>query len=277
MSDPAPPVAATQPAAMVRALLIANSEPRVAAVAAAFAEVADNTTVELSCVAELAKATTRLHDGAADVVLLGLPLAPHPGLRPLVELQAAAPSVPVVVVCAAADEPLALRAVQLGARDYLLVERLYGTLLVRSLQHAVESERTRTLVAARQHEWAPLLGGGDGPRRAATLQAALPDRFGELATAYGALLDRAVDLALGAAQESLDEPMQALAQQAAELRASPRDVIEIHAAAMKAREPAQGAQRMKLYVAEGRVRLLELMGYLASTYRALWLGGRRGS
>ena len=44
---------------------------------------------------------------------------------------------------------------------------------------------------------------------------------------------------------------------------------------MKQREAEHGPQRMKLYLAEGRVRLLELMGHLVTLYRDRWLEGPR--
>ena len=51
--------------------------------------------------------------------------------------------------------------------------------------------------------------------------------------------------------------------------------IELHSTAMKQREAEHGPERMKLYLAEGRVRLLELMGHLVTFYRDRWLGGPR--
>jgi hypothetical protein len=65
----------------------------------------------------------------------------------------------------------------------------------------------------------------------------------------------------------LEPRLQRLASAAAELRAGPRDIVELHSTAMKQREAEHGPQRMKLYLAEGRVRLLELMGHLVTFYR----------
>lgn len=260
----------------VRTLLVVPDDATADRVAAAVAESADRERFALDRSHGLTAALESLATASAAVVVLALPLPRHQGLRPLIELQAAAPTVPVVVLCAAADEPLALRAVQLGARDYLLTERLYGTLVGRSLLHAVESERVRASLSRHQREWRPLFAGSEGGARAASLRTALPERFTALAGAYGELLDRAVEQALAGSGGGLEQPIQQLAREAAELRASPRDVVELHATAMKAREMAQGPQRMKLYAAEGRVRLLELMGYLAGAYRELWLASGRG-
>jgi DNA-binding NarL/FixJ family response regulator len=206
-----------------------------------------------------------------DVVLL--PVSPRDqGLGPLVTIRAEAPTLPIVVLCAAGDEPLAVKAVQLGASDYLITERLYGTLAARSLRHAVEVARVRAVLARRHAEWPASLGGGTGSRPA-PLRAAFPERFAELARDYGEILDRAVEQILQRRPAPLEQPMQKLAGAAAGLRAGPRDLVELHAAAMKQREAEHGPQRMKLYLAEGRVRLLELMGHLVTLYRDRWPGG----
>jgi DNA-binding NarL/FixJ family response regulator len=221
----------------------------------------------------LTEALEKLAARDTDVVLL--PISPlDQGLGPLVTIRAEAPTLPIVVLCATGDEPLAVKAVQLGASDYLVTERLYGTLAARSLRHAVEVARVRAVLARRQAEWPASLGGGAG-RRPAPLRAAFPDRFAELTRDYGEILDRAVEQILQRRPVPLEQPMQKLAGAAAELRAGPRDIVELHATAMKQREAEHGPQRMKLYLAEGRVRLLELMGHLVTFYRDHWLGGPR--
>jgi DNA-binding response OmpR family regulator len=200
-----------------------------------------------------------------DVVLL--PVSPlDEGLGPLVTIRAEAPSLPIVVLCAARDEPLAVKAVQLGAADYLVVERLYGTLAARSLRHAVEVARVRAVLARHRAEWPASLGDGAGGRPA-PLKAAFPVRFAELARDYGEILDDDVEQILQRQSVPLEPRLQKLAAAAAELRAGPRDVVDLHATAMKQREAEHGPQRMKLYLAEGRLRLLELMGHLVTLYR----------
>jgi DNA-binding response OmpR family regulator len=221
----------------------------------------------------LAETLERLAAGDTDVVLLPISSLDR-GLGPLVTIRAEAPTLPIVVLCAAEDEPLAVKAVQLGASDYLVTERLYGTLAARSLRHAVEVARVRAVLARRHAEWPASLGGGGGSRPA-PLRAAFPERFAELARDYGELLDSAVEQILQRRPVPLEQQMQTLAGAAAELRAGPRDIVELHAAAMKQREAEHGPQRMKLYLAEGRVRLLELMGHLVTFYRDRWPGGPR--
>jgi len=221
----------------------------------------------------LAETLKKLAAGDTDVVLL--PISPlDQGLGPLVTIRAESPTLPIVVLCATGDEPLAVKAVQLGASDYLVTERLYGTLAARSLRHAVEVARVRAVLARRHAEWPASLGGGAGSRPA-PLRAAFPERFAGLVRDYGEILDRAVEQILQRRPVPLEQKMQKLASAAAELRAGPRDLVELHATAMKQREAEHGPQRMKLYLAEGRVRLLELMGHLVTFYRDRWLDGPR--
>lgn len=212
---------------------------------------------------------------AQDVDIVLLPIFPHgQGLGPLVTIRAQAPTLPIVVLCAIEDEPLALKAVQLGATDYLIAERLYGTLAARSLRHAVEVAHVKGVLARYHAEWQP--SPGEAGSRPALLRSAFPDRFAELARDYGEILDRAVELILLRRPPALiEQRLRRLAGAAADLRAGPRDIVELHTAAMKQREAEHGPERMKLYLAEGRVRLLELMGHLVSFYRDRWLSGPR--
>lgn len=255
-------------------VLVIDAEGRVTAqLATALEGSPESDRFELARVSGLADTLEKLATRDTDVVLL--PISPlDQGLGSLMTIRAEAPSLPIVVLCAAEDEPLAVKAVQLGASDYLVTERLYGTLAARSLRHAVEVARMRAVLARHHAEWPASLGGG-ASSRPAPLRAAFPERFAELVRDYGEILDRAVEQILQRRPVPLEQRLQNLAVAAAELRAGPRDIVELHATVMKQREAEQGPQRMKLYLAEGRVRLLELMGHLVTVYRDRWLGGPR--
>ena len=262
MPDERPAVAPLSPDGCLRVLVV-DADGRVTThVAAALEESPERERFTLSRASSLRETLERLAAGDTDVVLL--PISPQ-GLGPLVTIRAEAPALPIVVLCAAGNEPLAVKAVQLGATDYLVAEQLYGTLAARSLRHAVEVARVRTVLASHQAEWPPLPGGAGN--RPAPVRAAFPDRFAELVREYGEVLDRAVEQILQRRPEPLEQRLQRLAGAAGELRAGPRDIVELHATAMKQREAEHGPQRMKLYLAEGRVRLLELMGHLVTFYR----------
>ena len=264
-------------ASTVEVLLVGSGRELVERVSAAMAEEGAGGALRLSQAPGTAEAAARVEAGGVDVVLLALP-GPERGVLPLVELRATAPEVPVVVLARAADEPLAVKAVQLGATDYLVAERLYGTLLARSLQHAVEAERVRAQLRRYEAEWpSSLRPAGEGEGRAASLRDALPRAFEELVDDYARLLDQAVEQVVYRVEHPLEAAVRGLARRAGELRAGPRDIVELHAAAIKARRREIGPQRMRLYMAEGQVRLLEVMGHLVTFYRQLSLPGMQRS
>jgi diguanylate cyclase (GGDEF)-like protein/PAS domain S-box-containing protein len=75
---------------------------------------------------------------APALVLFNLTTCDVAGLAGLALLQAEAGDVPIIVLAPAVEENLALKAVQQGAADYLMVEQIYDTLLVRAIRHVVE-------------------------------------------------------------------------------------------------------------------------------------------
>jgi diguanylate cyclase (GGDEF)-like protein/PAS domain S-box-containing protein len=78
-----------------------------------------------------------------DVVLLDLTLPDSQGLDTLRALQRHCGTVPVVVLSGLDDEALALKALQLGAEDYLVKGRADGNLIKRSALYAIERSRMR--------------------------------------------------------------------------------------------------------------------------------------
>lgn len=214
-----------------------------------------------------------------DVILLPL-REPADGVSPVIELKAQVPDIPVVVLAESPEEALAIKAVHLGATDYLISDRLYGTLVERCLRHAVEIERVRGRLDELEAEWPPSLSSdrhGDAP--AASLRTAVPKRFEELVQEYRRILDLAVEQTLYRVEHPIGQRLTELARHAGELWAGPRDVVEIHAAVMKEKEQREGPQRIRLIAGEGRMALLELMGRLVSYYRRANLERirRRGS
>jgi len=75
-------------------------------------------------VADVPTALARIWGGGVDVVLMNLAEAgtAEDRLAPFVELHTGAQGVPIVILCASADESLAERAVSEGASDYLIRE-----------------------------------------------------------------------------------------------------------------------------------------------------------
>jgi diguanylate cyclase len=98
----------------------------------------DNGKFEVSHVERLADARKQLMEAGAGCVLLDLSLPDASRLEALMQLRAAAPEVPIVILTGLQDELLAVKAVQEGAQDYLVKGRVDGHALGRSITYAVE-------------------------------------------------------------------------------------------------------------------------------------------
>lgn len=105
---------------------------------------------KLTHVDRLSCALDRLSHESFDVILLDLSLPDADGLETLIRAYTEASKVPIVVLTGHDDEALAVRAVRLGAQDYLVKGRTDGDLLVRAIRYA--SERGRAIEALERRE-----------------------------------------------------------------------------------------------------------------------------
>jgi DNA-binding NarL/FixJ family response regulator len=216
----------------IRALIIDPDGQHSDRLGAAIAEVESESPITLGRVERADQVPERVAEGAADVVVLPLPQPDHEGVLPALELRASVPRTPLVILCRPEYEPIAIKAVQLGASDYLLTDRLFGTLVSRSLRHAVEIERVRARLARYDAGWASALRDETQPEvRAAPLRSALPEGFDKLVAEYRSALELAVERILHADAPGTGDDMLRLARRAGRLGASPRDMIESRTAA----------------------------------------------
>jgi diguanylate cyclase (GGDEF)-like protein len=95
-------------------------------------------------VERLAEARERLMSDHQGCVLLDLSLPDANRLEALMQLRAAAPNVPIVILSGLQDELLAVKAVQEGAQDYLIKGRVDGDSLGRSINYAIERKQSET-------------------------------------------------------------------------------------------------------------------------------------
>jgi two-component system sensor kinase FixL len=92
-------------------------------------------------VSRLQEAIDALAKSPADAVLLDLTLPDSTGIQTVQRLQAAAPSVPIVVLTGMQNEELGLEAVRHGVQDYLVKGQCEGGLAGRALRYAVQRRR----------------------------------------------------------------------------------------------------------------------------------------
>jgi diguanylate cyclase (GGDEF)-like protein len=96
---------------------------------------------EVTAVTTLAEAWPILDRAAADIVLADLNLPDSEGLDTLAALRARAPHVPVVVLTGRSDQMTGLRAVQMGAQDFLEKGKFERTEIQRAVLYAIERHR----------------------------------------------------------------------------------------------------------------------------------------
>lgn len=223
----------------------------------------------------LVAALERLSSEAFDVVLLDLALPDARGLRTarrVVDATTAA----VVVLTGSEDERDAIRAIGFGVQEWLVKQASDARTVVRAVRYAMERNRlARELGAARRER--------ERERELRLLERVLRTRAdlhdAATETATRDVADRPELLAeyrdvLGRVREARSfrtgyrptDDLRALATILADQQATPRDVVDLHAAALRGqlgspRSPGDGGGK-------ARVVVLELMGHLAATYRA---------
>jgi diguanylate cyclase (GGDEF)-like protein/PAS domain S-box-containing protein len=86
------------------------------------------------------KGYERLLDGEIDLVLLDLDLPDSGNIDKIIRIHGST-EVPIIVLTGTEDEQVAIKAVQMGAQDYLMKSNLDSSLLVRSIRYAIERKK----------------------------------------------------------------------------------------------------------------------------------------
>lgn len=93
------------------------------------------------------------------------------------------------------------------------------------------------------------------------------DSFNKLAQQYQEVLENAFEQRIYRIEYPISDKLKALAESLGFLRAGPRDVIEIHYHVLQSYSEIQNAAKRSIYNEEGRMLILELMGYMVQFYR----------
>ncbi|MBF0182409.1 MAG: response regulator [Magnetococcales bacterium] len=229
----------------------------------------------------------RLDRGGVDIVLADLNLPDSIGLATCDRLLSHESRVPLLVMSGLDDELLAMRAVGLGAQDYLVKNMLDGHVLVRSVRYALERSRlqreleeTRQNQARRREQAAmdqvnervatSVAASAMGERG---LMAYAPELFDDMVRRMRRMLAQKLEMRAYKVIHPVSRELRLLATDMGELRCGPRDVVEIYRAAMIELEVHASPQRCETLREEGRFLAFELMGYMVSCYRPYALGG----
>jgi len=266
-------------------VLLIEDDPEAARLVRQMLAYARGASFDLECVDQLSAAFEHLGSGGFDVVLLDLDLRNSQGHDALARIFAQAPNVPVIVLTGIEDDTAGLEALRAGAHDYVVKGWTDGNVLSRSVRYAIERQRlTGELAQVRREEQqerelrslerlsVPLAAVTSGMYGCVPIRKSLPTVFEELCRRYEQLLELALEQQAFRVEHNISESLRSMAGKLGVLRASPRDLVEIHSAALKAKSAGAGPQRAEAYLAEGRVMVLELMGHLASHYRSYAAG-----
>lgn len=164
-----------------------------------------------------------------------------------------------------------------GQQPGLVITHTDITVQRRAADEAADARALREQLQARERELQAVgaISGAPRARPAAppdvALRVAHPERFQSLVARYAALLDESF-AARGFEVPDHEGDARQMAADLGGLGAVARDVVEIYLAALHARSAA-APRRQQVYLEEGRVLALQVMGYLAGHYRERALSG----
>jgi signal transduction histidine kinase len=168
----------------VQILLIEDSETDVLLLRDAFADL-DGFAHELTHVQRLAEGLTQLKEKSFDVVLLDLGLPDSQGVDTFTKLHRHTPNVPVLVLTALNDEFVGVRAMKLGAQDYLIKNLVQPRSLARAIRYAIERQRSTAELIQSQRQLRHLAARLQDVREAERTHIAreVHDELGQMLTA----------------------------------------------------------------------------------------------
>jgi len=206
-----------------------------------------------------------------DILLLDLSLPDSAGLGTVKKVTAISPDIPIIVLTGMKDEQIALQSVKAGAQDYLVKDQLNSELLIRSINYAIERhhyerQREQELNDFRQMTQVSTTitsrSFGLGPLKES--QTAI---FHEFVSSFETFLDKAIEKRVFQADNNLSTELWTMSEKLGFIKAGPRDVIDIFVTALENKSKDANMEKIKVFMEEGRILMIQLMGHLISFYR----------
>ena len=247
---------------------------------------AEGLSFELKSVSSMSEATSQLNCSTFNVILLDLLLPDSNGIESLLQVKEISSNIPIIVLTGSEDETLVVKAFQFGANGFLHKKNLEKNLLIYAIRLAIERQQYNNnweQTQQKQQREKELQGlellANQGKTSVTArmfgsdaLRESIPDIFEELVQDYANLLEIALEERAYKVENNLSEYLRKLADKLGFLKASPRDIIDIHTKALREKSQNVTLAKSQAYVSEGRLMVLELMGYLTSYYRRYYIG-----
>lgn len=230
----------------------------------------------------LANGLKLLSNIVIDIIILDLMLPDSRNLSSLLRIKQAYNSIPVLVQTCLEDEIVAVKTLDMGAYGYLHKATLDTNLLVYAMRTAFERQQKFKMIQDEQNQRdmyeleqmsignsTTLTESAYGLR---SLSSSVPDIFKEILERYSNLLDLALEEQMFKVNHSLGEQLRIFAEQLGVLEAEPRDLMDIHTTSLKRKFEGASQEKVNAYLTEGRLIILQLMGYLTTYYRKYFVG-----
>lgn len=180
---------------------------------------------------------------------------------------------PVIVMTAHGALESANESMSEGAQDYLLKEELTSDNLERAIRYSMQrhqlsqellwsKERER-----RERELRLLQTTVTESDTSPSSVRSFPETFERLVEKYKSILHKSLDERAYEAEHETPAMARAFANELGELHAGPKDVIDIHATALKQLVERVNKQKENALTTEGRIVLIQVMGLLVTFYR----------
>lgn len=206
------------------------------------------------------------------------------GLELLSEVRRLQPTAVGVLITAYADLQDAMKAINSVRVLGFLKKPWDESELFGVMQRALEAHTALRQLARRPERELSILqslAGGAAPTPVTAqrfgvlpMRDSLPAEFQRLARSYADILSLALEQRAYRVDRRTSRALQDLADELGALSAGPRDVIDLHVMALKERLAGANREQAAALTEEGRLLVLELMGYVVTYYRSYTLGVR---
>lgn len=242
-------------------------------------EDAGNGRFELEHAKSLADALGRIDEKKFQAILFDRSMADSEGPEALARIRQYKPTVPVIVLTGGDGEDAQMLMLKEKSHGYVAKKHLSPHLLTYAIcsaiqTHALQQELREARWRENQEKRLRLLERLSGSPQAAVtahnlgveaVKDALPGKFRDLSQRYGDLLEMA--LTHGRTARDISEGLRAISEELGALKAAPRDLLDVHSETLRIKSCGSSLEKAKEYADEGRLMLIEAMGYLVSYYR----------